>query len=95
MCSLADIFYLSGPKNTSVRGGFIATNKKELIEPLEPWLPFDEGFYTYGGMSMREIGAMSVGLRETVDPAVAGCAIEQIKYFVKALDGCALHRFRS
>jgi len=86
MCGLADIFYMSGRKNTCVRGGFIATNKKELIEQVEPWLPFYEGFYTYGGMSMREIGAMGVGLREMVDPSMAGCAIEQIKYFVEKLD---------
>jgi tryptophanase len=90
MCSLADIFYLSGRKNTSVRGGFIATNKKELIEQLEPWLPFYEGFYTYGGMSMREIGAMAVGLREMADPSVAGSSIEQIKYFVEKLDGMGI-----
>ena len=90
MCSLADLFYLSGRKNTCVRGGFIASNKKELMEPLEPWLPFYEGFYTYGGMSMREIGAMAVGLREMVDPAVAGCSIEQIKYFVEKLDGMGI-----
>ena len=90
MCSLVDLFYLSGRKNTCVRGGFIASNKKELMEPLEPWLPFYEGFYTYGGMSMREIGAMAVGLREMVDPAVAGCSIEQIKYFVEKLDGMGI-----
>lgn len=90
MTGLADIFYLSGRKNTCGIGGFIATNKKELIEPLEPWLPFYEGFYTYGGMSMREIGAMAVGLREMVDPSVAGCAIEQIKYFVEKLDGMGI-----
>jgi len=85
MCSLADIFYMSGRKNTSVRGGLIATNNKELFEKFEPWLPFYEGFYTYGGMSMKEIGAMAVGMREMVDPAVAGCTVEQIKYFVERL----------
>jgi tryptophanase len=90
MCGLVDLFYMSGRKNTCVRGGFIATNKKELIEQLEPWLPFYEGFYTYGGMSMREIGAMAVGLHEMVDPAVAGCSIEQIKYFVEKLDGMGI-----
>jgi len=90
MAGLADLFYLSGRKNTCVRGGFIATNRKELIEQLEPWLPFYEGFYTYGGMSMREIGAMTVGLREMVDPSVAGCSIEQIKYFVEALDAAGI-----
>lgn len=86
MCSIPDIFYLSGRKNTCVRGGFIATNNRDLFGKLEPWLPVYEGFYTYGGMSMREIGAMAVGLREMVDPSVAGCSIEQIKYFVEKLD---------
>jgi tryptophanase len=90
MCGLVDIFYMSGRKNTCVRGGCIATNKKELIGQIEPWLPFYEGFYTYGGMSMREIGAMGVGLREMVDPSMAGCAIEQIKYFVEKLDGLGI-----
>jgi tryptophanase len=86
MCSCADIFYLSGRKNTCVRGGLMATNRRNLFEQLEPWLPVYEGFFTYGGMSMREIGAMAVGLREMTDPGVAGCAIEQIKYFVERLD---------
>jgi len=85
ICSLADIFYMSGRKNTSVRGGFIASNNEELFNKIKPWLPVYEGFFTYGGMSMREIGAMAVGVREMVDPDVAGCAVEQIKYFVKRL----------
>ena len=34
---------------------------------------------------MREIGAMAVGVREMVDPTVAGCSVEQIKYFVNKL----------
>jgi tryptophanase len=86
MCSLVDLFYLSGRKNTSVRGGFIATSNKALFEQLEPWLPVYEGFFTYGGMSLKELGAMTVGLREMVDPAVAGCTVEQIKYFVNKID---------
>ncbi len=90
MCSIPDIFYLSGRKNTSVRGGFIATNDKKYYDILEPWLPVYEGFYTYGGMSMREIGAMAVGLREMVDPSVAGAAVEQIKFFVEKLDGMGI-----
>ncbi len=90
MCSIPDLFYMSGRKNTCVRGGMIATNKKELYDLLEPWLPVYEGFYTYGGMSMREIGAMAVGLREMVDPSVAGSAIEQIRYFVEKLDGMGI-----
>ncbi len=85
ICSIPDLFYMSGRKNTSVRGGMIGTNNKELFEKVRPWLPVYEGFYTYGGMSMREIGAMAVGVREMVDPTVAGCAVEQVKYFVNRL----------
>ncbi|MDH5754669.1 MAG: tryptophanase [Candidatus Bathyarchaeota archaeon] len=85
MCSVADLFYMSGRKNTCVRGGCIATNNKELFEKIQPWLPVYEGFFTYGGMSQREIAAMAVGMREMVDFDLAGCAIEQIKYFVKRL----------
>jgi tryptophanase len=85
MCSVADIYYMSGRKNTCVRGGCIATNNLKLFELIQPWLPVYEGFFTYGGMSMREIGAMSVGMREMVDPDVAGCSVEQIKYFVNKL----------
>lgn len=85
MCSVADLFYMSGRKNTSVRGGCIATNNQKLFETIKPWLPVYEGFFTYGGMSMREIGAMAVGMREMVDPSVAGCAVEQVKYFVNRL----------
>jgi tryptophanase len=86
ICSLGDLFYMSGRKNTCVRGGLIATNNQELFDKIKPWLPVYEGFFTYGGMSMREIGAMAVGMREMVDPDVAGCAVEQIKYFVHRLD---------
>jgi len=85
MCGVPDIYYMSGRKNTSVRGGCIATNNLKLFEEIKPWLPVYEGFMTYGGMSMREIGAMSVGMREMVDPSVAGCSVEQIKYFVNKL----------
>lgn len=85
MCGLVDLFYMSGRKNTCVRGGCIATNNKELFEKIQPWLPVYEGFFTYGGMSQREVGAMAVGMREMVDPDLAGCAIEQIKYFVNKL----------
>ncbi len=85
ICSIPDLYYMSGRKNTSVRGGFIATNNKALFDKIRPWLPVYEGFYTYGGMSMREIGAMIAGVREMVDPTVAGSSVEQIKYFVNRL----------
>jgi len=83
--ALADLFYLSGRKNTCVRGGFIATNNKEYYEKMKPWLPVYEGFLTYGGMSTKEIEAMAVGIREMVDIDVAASAPELIKYLAERL----------
>jgi tryptophanase len=44
-------------------------------------VPLFEGFLTYGGMSVREMEAMAVGLRETMDIDV----ISQTPIFVEAL----------
>jgi tryptophanase len=83
--ALADVFYLSGRKNTCVRGGFIGTNNREYYEKMKPWLPVYEGFLTYGGMSTKEIEAMAVGVREMVDIDVAASAPELIKYLAERL----------
>ncbi len=85
MADLADVFYLSGRKSSSVRGGFLATNNKKYYEDLKPWLPVYEGFLTYGGMSTKEIEAMAVGLREMTDVNVACSAVEFVKYFADRL----------
>jgi tryptophanase len=80
--SVADLCYLSGRKSCSVRGGLIATNRKDLHEAIRPWLPVYEGFFTYGGMSSKEIEAMAVGIREMTDLDVAGSSADAVKYFV-------------
>ncbi len=85
ICSLSDIFYLSGRKSCSVRGGFIATNNKKFYEDILPSLPLYEGFSTYGGMSTKEVEAMAVGIREMTNVDVAGASVEMIKYFVERL----------
>jgi len=85
MMSYVDLFYLSGRKSTSVRGGLMATNKKEYYDRILDWLPVYEGFATYGGMSTKEIEAMAVGMREMCDTNVAGASPEFIEYFVGRL----------
>jgi tryptophanase len=79
---IADLVYLSARKSCSVRGGLIATNRKDLYEAIRPWLPVYEGFFTYGGMSSKEIEAMAVGIREMTELEVAGASADAIKYFV-------------
>jgi tryptophanase len=79
--SVADLCYLSGRKSCSVRGGMIATNRKDLDAAIRPWLPVYEGFFTYGGMSSREIEAMAVGIREMTELEIAGASADAIQYF--------------
>src|ERR1017187_7808201 len=83
--SIADLCYLSARKSASVRGGMIATNRKDLHEAIRPWLPVYEGFYTYGGMSSKEIEAMAVGIREMTELEVAGSSADAVKYFAGLL----------
>ncbi|MDR1608164.1 MAG: tryptophanase [Deltaproteobacteria bacterium] len=79
--SLMDIIYFSGRKLGCARGGGIATSNKEDYLKMRDLVPLFEGFLTYGGMSVREMEAMSVGLRETLDFHV----ISQTPIFVEAL----------
>jgi tryptophanase len=83
--SLTDLMYLSGRKSCSVRGGLIATNRKDLHDAIRPWLPVYEGFFTYGGMSSKEIEAMAVGIREMTELEVAGSSADAVKYFAGLL----------
>ena len=88
---LADLCYLSGRKSCMVRGGLIATNRKDLDAAIRPWLPVYEGFYTYGGMSSKEIEAMAVGMREMTELDVAGSSIENGVPVVTPPGGLAVH----
>ncbi len=83
--SVADLCYLSGRKSCSVRGGLIATNRRDMHEAIRPWLPVYEGFFTYGGMSSKEVEAMAVGMREMTELDVAGSSADAIKYFAHRL----------
>jgi len=86
MTSLADICYFSARKLSSSRGGGIATDNLEIFKEMEALVPLYEGFLTYGGMSVREIEAMAVGLYETLDETVISQSPSFIKYLVNALD---------
>lgn len=86
MCDLADIVYFSARKVSSSRGGAICTNKKELYDKMRDLVPLFEGFLTYGGISIREIEAMAVGLRETILEDVVGQSPAFVQYMVNELD---------
>ncbi|MBZ4651251.1 MAG: tryptophanase/L-cysteine desulfhydrase [Proteiniphilum sp.] len=86
MTGLADIVYFSARKLSSSRGGGICTNNFEIYRELEALVPLFEGFLTYGGISVREIEAMAVGLYETLDETMISQSPSFIAYLVNALD---------
>ncbi len=86
MLSYTDFSYFSGRKVSCTRGGGICTNDHAIYMQMRDWVPLFEGFLTYGGMSVREIEAMAVGLYETLDFDVISHSPTFIKYLVDALD---------
>ena len=86
LCDLADIVYFSARKISCSRGGGIATNNRDLYLKMRDMVPLFEGFLTYGGISVREIESMAVGLHEAVDWNVIRHSPEFIKYLVDSLD---------
>jgi len=81
IASLFDIVYFSARKLGAARGGGIITSDDDLYDRMRELVPLYEGFLTYGGMSVREMEAIAVGLRETLDIDV----ISQTPIFVEAL----------
>jgi len=86
ICDLVDILYFSGRKLGCARGGGICTNREDLFLSLRELIPLYEGFLTYGGMSVREMEAMAVGLEETMDEEMINQAPEFIAYMVNELE---------
>lgn len=67
MADLCDIIYFSARKIGCARGGGISTNRTDVYMKMRELIPLYEGFLTYGGMSVREMEALTVGLEETMD----------------------------
>lgn len=86
MTGLADLVYFSARKLSSSRGGGICTNRQELFKEMEALIPLYEGFLTYGGISVREIEAMAVGLYETLDETMISQSPTFIAYLVREME---------
>jgi tryptophanase len=82
---LCDIVYFSARKLSSSRGGGICTNELSIYRKMEALVPLFEGFLTYGGISVREIEAMAVGMYETLDESMICQSPQFIAYLVNAL----------
>lgn len=83
---LVDIIYFSARKLGCARGGGIATASREAFMKMRELVTLYEGFLTYGGMSVREIEAIAVGLEETMDENMINQGPQFIEYMVNELD---------
>lgn len=82
----ADIVYFSARKLGFGRGGGICIRDEETYKSLRGFVPMFEGFLTYGGMSVREMEAITVGLDETMDEDMINQGPQFIAYMVNELD---------
>ena len=80
-----DIIYFSARKLGFARGGGICTHTEELCLKMKEFIPLYEGFLTYGGMSVREMEAITVGLEETMDEDIISQGPMFIEYMVNEL----------
>ncbi|MCL2577392.1 MAG: tryptophanase [Defluviitaleaceae bacterium] len=79
--SLMDVIYFSARKLGAARGGGILTSDRDMFMQMREMIPLYEGFLTYGGMSVREMEAMAIGLQESLDIDI----ISQTPIFVEVL----------
>lgn len=86
MADLSDIIYFSARKLGCARGGGICMNRIEDYNAMRELVTLYEGFLTYGGMSVREIEALTVGLEETMDENMINQGPQFIAYMVEELE---------
>ncbi|WP_062198098.1 tryptophanase [Massilibacterium senegalense] len=85
MADLADIIYFSARKLGCARGGGICTSNEEMYMKMREYITLYEGFLTYGGMSVREMEAITVGLDETMDMDMINQGPQFIAYMTEEL----------
>ena len=86
IADLCDVLYFSARKLGFGRGGGICIRDEELYKQMRGYVPMFEGFLTYGGMSVREMEAITVGLDETMDEDMINQGPQFIEYMVSELD---------
>jgi tryptophanase len=80
-----DMIYFSARKLGFARGGGICMRDSALFEKMKELIPLFEGFLTYGGMSVREMEILTVGLDETMDEDVISQGPQFIKFMTDEL----------
>lgn len=81
MFSYADGCTMSGKKDCLVNiGGFLCMNDEDLFEAAKELVVVYEGMPSYGGMAGRDMEAMAVGLKESLQYEYIRHRVLQVRY---------------
>lgn len=81
ICSYTDGATMSAKKDALVNiGGFLALNDYDVFEEARNMVVIYEGLHTYGGLAGRDMEAMAIGIRESVDYDHIRARIGQVLY---------------
>ena len=79
--SLTDGATMSAKKDAMVNiGGFLATNDDAVYEEARNLVVIYEGLHTYGGLAGRDMEAMAIGIRESIDDQHIQARVGQVAY---------------
>lgn len=86
-CSYADGAWMSGKKDHLVNiGGWLAVNDPKVFDKLRNLVVVYEGLHTYGGMAGRDMEAMAIGIKESVQDQHIRSRIGQVYYLGQLLE---------
>src|SRR5699024_8987920 len=85
LADLADIIYFSARMLGCARGGAIITRHKGVYVMLREYITLYEGFLTYGGMSVREMEGLKIGMEETMNEDMISQGPQVIAYMTEQL----------
>ena len=81
ICSYTDGATMSAKKDALVNiGGFMATNEWDVYEEARNLVVVYEGLHTYGGLAGRDMEAIAVGIKESLDDNHQSARIGQVEY---------------
>jgi tyrosine phenol-lyase len=86
MCDLSDGATMSGKKDSLVNiGGWLGLRDKALVAKAQNLVVVYEGLHTYGGLAGRDLEAMAIGIRESIQEEYIRSRIGQVYYLGERL----------
>jgi tyrosine phenol-lyase len=81
ICSLTDGATMSAKKDAMVNiGGFLATNDEQVYEEARNLVVIYEGLHTYGGLAGRDMEAIAIGIKESLNDQHIKARVGQVMY---------------